>query len=186
MVLIRQSEALLVHLREFELDGATVGSSLFEGGRLSYPERRRLEHELGFIEPYTLQHEACVIDGMDRRWNAACRFLARIATRATSDPTLDLLWGSHDAFSHAITEAGPQAIDRLVAALVTINMILEAEARSGTPPSATVMRACEVLIVGLQAAGFPPSAESIEELSDGAVPACVGLGLVDIDWRERP
>jgi hypothetical protein len=39
-------------------------------------------------------------------------------------------------------------------------------------------------VTGLQAEGFPPSSSALEEICDGAVPACVGLGLVDIDWKE--
>ena len=30
---------------------------------------------------------------------------------------------------------------------------------------------------------FPPSSDALEELFDGAPPACIGLGMVDIDWK---
>jgi hypothetical protein len=71
----------------------------------------------------------------------------------------------------------------LVAALVTVNDVLGIKGSTSGPGVTTMVRACEVLIMGLQREGFPPSGDSLEELCDGAVPACVGLGIVDIDWR---
>ncbi len=187
MISVRHSQELATHLRSFDVDGSTVESSLFEGGRLSYPERRRLEYELGFVESYLFEHEARVLIGMPTQWNAACRFLARLATRRTSDidPTLDLLWVSHDAFAHLSREAGPPALDRLIAALVTVHDAMGIRSSPGQPVC-TMVRACEIVVRGLQSEGFPPSGLALEEICDGAVPACVGLGIVDIDWkRER-
>lgn len=182
MILVYPSESLLLHLQSFEVDGATVASSLFDGGRLSYPERRRMEYELGFSEPYLLEHECRIIDGMTPQWNAACRFLARLATRRVTevDPTLDLLWASHDAFAHSMRDAGSPALDRLVAALVTIQ-----DARKHDLVTSVLYRACEIVIRGLQSEGFPPSCLALEEICDGAVPACVGLGMIDIDWKGK-
>lgn len=181
MISVQQSEALLSHLQTFEDDGATVASLLFEGGRLSYPERRRMEYELGFSEPYTLLHESRVLAGMGPQWNAACRFLARLATRKADglDPTLDLLWASHDSFAHLDpTRPDAPALDRLIAALVTVQ-----EAQAHDMVASVLYRACDIVISGLQVEGFPASAAALEELCDGAMPACIGLGLVDIDWR---
>ncbi len=180
--IVRQSSELLDHLRTFEVDGSTVEGALFEGGRLHYPERRRMEHDLGFIEPYMLEHEARVIDGMGTRWNAACIFLARVASKrhAERDATLALLWGSHAAFQSK--QACPPSLDRLVAALVTVEEALGIQV-GGAPPG--LVLACTTLVAGLQAEGFPPSGLALEEICDGAVPACVGLDLVDIDWRKE-
>lgn len=180
MISVRHSKDLLSHLSSFEVDGATVASALFDGGRLSYPERRRMEHELSFTEPYQLEHEARVMLGMSSQWNAACRFLAKLATRkfSDSDPTLELLWTAHDAFAHLTKEAGPPSLDRLVAALVIVH-----DARKHDLVASVLFQACEVVVLGLQSEGFPPSGASLEEICDGALPACVGLGMVDIDWR---
>lgn len=182
MISVVGSDALFLHLHSFESDGSTVASVLFEGGRLSYPERRRIEYELGFSEPYLLEHEARVLEGMGPQWNAAVRWLARLATKRVNDPTLDLLWHAHDSFAHALPEAGAPALDRLVAALVTINDALHVVPQHGTATN-TLVRASELVIRGLQCEGFPPSGLALEELCDGAVPACVGLDLVDIDWK---
>jgi hypothetical protein len=182
-IAVRHSPELLEHLRTHEVDGATVEAVLFEGGRLHYPERRHLEHTLGFIEPYLLDHEARVIEGMDPRWNAACLFLARVASKrhGDDDPTLALLWESHTAF-FSTRVSDPPSLDRLVAALVTVKEALNLVI-SGTPP--TLVTAVTNLVKGLQVMGFPPSSDALEEICDGAVPACVGLGLVDIDWRSE-
>lgn len=182
MITVRQSPELLEHLRTHEVDGATVEGALFEGGRLHYPERRRLEHTLGFIEPYLLEHEARLIGGMDPRWNAACIFLARIATRrhGDSDPTLGILWETHAAF-HVGRPTDPPSLDRLVAALVTVREALGL-AIEYAPPGLVI--AVTALVTGLQAEGFPPSSKALEEICDGALPACVGLGMIDVDWRE--
>lgn len=181
MITVQPSPELFEHLRTYEVDGATVEGALFEGGRLHYPGRKRLEHTLGFIEPYLLEHEARLIEGMDPRWNAACIFLARIATRrhGDSDPTLGVLWEAHAAF-HAGRPTDPPSIDRLVAALVTVREAMGL-VTEGTPPGLVI--AVTALVAGLQAEGFPPSAAALEEICDGAVPACVGLGIVDIDWK---
>lgn len=189
MMSVQPSIPLLLHLQSFEMDGATVASSLFDGGRLSYPERRRMEHELGFIEPYALEHESRTLEGMSVQWNAACRFLARIATRWASDidPTLDLLWGSHDAFAHLTKDAEAQALDRLIAALVTVERtrhLVVSDVTENGKPTNVLIRACEVLIRGLQANGFPPSGLALEEICDGAMPACIGLGMIDVDWKD--
>ena len=184
MIRVHHSDALMLHLETFEDDGATVASLLFDGGRLSYPERQHMEYQLGFSEPYTLYHEARVMTGMGPQWNAACRFLARLATRKSAghDPTLDLLWTAHDAFSHLSNPAEDPALDRLIAALVTIHDARKLERRDGTG-AGTLVRAGEILIRGLHSQGFPPSSAALEELCDGAMPACVGLGMIDIDWR---
>lgn len=186
MIFVHFSEPLFLHLKSFEVDDATVASSLFDGGRLSYPERRRMEYELGFSEPYTLEHECRVLKGMTSRWNSAVRFLSRLATKKASntDLTLDLLWTSHDQFSHLTADAGDQSLDRLIASLVTVKDALNISYQANHP-SGTLVRACEIVVRGLHAEGFPCTSESLEEICDGAVPACVGLGLVDIDWKER-
>lgn len=175
------SPQLLLHLQSFEVDTGTVADVFFEGGRLSYPERRRMEYELGFSEPYLLDHEARVIKGMDLAWNSAVRFLSRIATRrAANDPTLELLWGSHDTFAHLSQQAGDPALDRLIASLVVVQEAMM------LPPSAglkALLDASVLVIRGLHSVGFPPTALSLEEICDGAMPACVGLNLVDVDWR---
>jgi len=179
------SEELLQHLATHEIDGATVAGSLFEGGRLSYPERRRMEYELGFSEPYLLEHEARVIRGMPVQWNECVAFLSRIATRrAVDDPTLELLWGSHDAFIHAEKRGEAVSLDRLIAALVVIHDALgmDGNANRGLRP---LIEASAVLIRGLESEGFPPSSAALEEICDGALPACVGLGIVDIDHNEH-
>lgn len=185
-MIVRSSPELLVHLSTHEVDGTTVGAALFEGGRLHYPERRRLEYELGFTEPYTLEHEARVIDGMDTRWNSACVFLARVASRrhGESDPTLTLLWECHTAFAMVNVGAAP-ALDRLIAALVTVNDAMGITRDRGRDWPRSLVDAVTTLLVGLQTVGLPPSSIGMEEICDGAPPACVGLGLVDVDWRER-
>lgn len=172
---IRESETLLRHLQTYRVDGATVDSVLFEGGRMFYTGRKEIEQQLGHTEPYTLSHEARVVEGFLRSINASIRLLSGIATCHFDghDNTLDLLWQSHAAYERPMFE-GP-SLDRLVAALVMVEHI-----RGNGHQSRDVQRACCVLVRGLNAAGFPSSGEALEEIWDGAAPACVGLGLVDI------
>lgn len=44
MITVRTNLSLLEHLSTFEVDGGTVASLLFEGGRLSYPGRKEIEY----------------------------------------------------------------------------------------------------------------------------------------------
>lgn len=175
VILIRQSDRLLEHLRTYEVDGATIESLLFEGGRLNYPGRQRIEQQLGFADPYTIEMEARTIDGLFQSISTSIRFLAREASRKFHghDPTLDLLWEVHDAYPRWGFE-GP-SLDRLVAALVMVQHVLENDS-----DDEDVKYACGVLVNGLTAVGFPPSERALEEIWDGAAPACVGLGLVSV------
>ena len=176
MVTVRTNLELLEHLRTFEQDGATVAGALFEGGRLSYPGRRELEYMLGYTEPYTLELEARVIEGLPRRMAAAIRILADVAgDLASSEPTLDLLWAAHSTWRSGVS------LDRLVAALVVVEMLVSSNS-VGTwyGRDADLQQAAQVLVGGMHSIGFPPSQASLEELFDGAPPAAVGLGLVDL------
>lgn len=183
---VRTSVPLLEHLGSFEHDGGTVAAVLFEGGRLSYPARREIEHMLGYTDPYTLELEARVIEGMSSQWNAAVRFLARLATEQhRGDPTLDLLWGAHHSFMYPEgtgrpTKGAGQApsIDRLVAALVTVQKYQDLLAGGEHLVLGVIIEAAEVMVQGLHAEGLPPTMAGLEELFDGADPACVALGLV--------
>lgn len=164
---------LLAHLQTWQHDGATVASSLFADGRLSYPGRDYVEEQLGAPDPYTLAHEARVIRGLGARAEAAVRILSWEANRrhASDDPTLELLWLAHES-------AGPLegiSPDRLVAALVSVQ-----ELTSGHWWDMEAGCAAQVLVEDLTALGFPPTQEGLEELFDGAEPACVGLGLVQL------
>lgn len=174
MIAIRTSLVLLEHLRSHELDGATVASALFDGGRLSYPGRKDIEHQLGYTEPYTLELEARVIEGMPPRTVASVRYLAYIATEAHRgfDLTLDLLWGTHHAYHNR--KEGP-SLDRLVAALVAIE---DLRLHDISDEAASV--AASRVILHLHTIGLPPTKEGLEELFDGADPACVGLGMVQL------
>lgn len=176
MIVVRPNLKLMEHLRTFEYDGATVDSLLFEGGRLAYPGRKEIEHKLGYIEPYTLELEARVIEGLPKKMSAAIRLLSREAVSTPGplaedhlDPTLELLWMAHGAWNDEVS------LDRLVAALVMV----EYATRVG-PLDPNVEMAAEVLVRGLHALGFPPTHEGLEELFDGAPPACIGLGLVEL------
>ncbi len=172
MVTVRTNESLLEHLRCYEHDGATVDSLLFEGGRLSYPGRKEIEYQLGYVEPYTLELEARVIEGISPRVAAAIRILADAARPlASSEPTLELLWAAHSSWRKGIS------LDRLVAALVMVEYATDDRACLFDEDVTT---AAEILVRGLHSAGFPPSEAGLEELFDGAPPACVGLGLVDL------
>jgi hypothetical protein len=172
---VRQSPTLLEHLRTYQVDGATVESALFAGGRLQYPGRKEIEQELGYSDPYTLELESRVIDGFFQSISASIRFLSAEATAGLRgvDDTLDLLWGSHAAYPRRINE-GP-SLDRLVAALVMVE-----EARSGRQAGADIEYASAVLVRGLTAAGFPAGRRALEEICADAPPACVGLGMVEI------
>jgi len=169
---VRHSKELHEHLSTFEVDGGTVASLLFDGGRLNYPGRKALEHELGYIEPYTLEHESRIIEGFTPKMTAAVRILCREAKGLTlNDPTLELLWRAHAAWNEGTS------IDRLVCALVIVEMAMDDRACLF---NREVEFAAEVLIAGLHSLGFPPNERSLEELFDGAPPAAVGLGLVEL------
>ncbi len=180
---VRHSPQLQQFLSSYEVDGTTVAAALFDGGRLWYPGRRELEHALGYTEPYTLEHESRVIDELPAPVAKAIRLLARSAPSVLPelDPTLELLWEAHASWvpPSPLIVAG----DRLVAALVTTHAISEV----GSPPEQFVggelAMAALRLITFMQSTGFPPSSAALEEIFDGAPPACVGLGLVDIDWK---
>jgi hypothetical protein len=177
---VRHSEALHEHLSTFEVDGATVASLLFEGGgRLSYPGRRVLEHTLGYTEPYTLEHESRIIEGLSRKVQSSIRMLANnVPFIVDLDPTLELLWISHSAWSQ-----NGISLDRLVAALVAIRELeMTSHGSFKEHPDARLVleQAAEVLVCSLHAHGFPPTHEGLEELFNGAAPACVGLGLVEL------
>lgn len=175
-VVVRTNLELLEHLRSFQQDGATVESLLFEGGRLSYPGRREIEYQLGYVEPYTLELEARVIEGLPPRMIAAIRVLAQFARTIPNDdwsteidPTLELLWLSHEAW-----DRNGISLDRLVAALVGVNFAMN------NKQDDVIEDAAAILVRGMHSLGFPPTHEGLEELFDGAPPAAVGLGLVDL------
>lgn len=172
-VSVMVSDKLLAHLQTWDHDGTTVASSLFPDGRLTYPGRDYVEEQMDAEEPYTLAHEARVIVGLGLRAEAAIRLLSWEATRrhAADDSTLELLWLSHES-------AGPlegPSPDRLVAALVSVQ-----ELTRGHWWDLEAAAAAQVLVEELNRLGFPPTAEGLEELFDGAEPACVGLGLVEL------
>lgn len=184
MIVVRHSPDLMQHLSSFEVDGATVASLLFDGGRLLYPGRKQLESELGYIEPYTLELEARVIEGLSKKAQEAIRLLTEhLFATTVLDPTLEVLWGSHDAWM-----ANGISLDRLVAALVMVERIGEEQAtgladresgrRGGVDQR--LVDAAYLLVQELHSLGFPPTRESLEEIFDGAEPACVGLGLVEL------
>jgi hypothetical protein len=184
-VSVRTSTALVEHLNTFEHDGGTVAGVLFEGGRLAYPARKEIETMLGYTDPYTIELEARVIEGMSTQWNAAVRFLSRLATEQNrGEQTLDLLWSAHHSFMYPEGTANYKAgagqkpsIDRLVAALVTIKKYEELLQTDHLVLS-VIVEASEVVVGGLHAVGLPPTMVGLEELFDGADPACVALGLV--------
>lgn len=176
MLTVRTNLELLAHLRQFEHDGATVESLLFEGGRLAYPGRKEIEYQLGYTEPYTLELEARVLEGLSPRMTASIRVLSRLARSMPNDdwsdqidPTLELLWLAHEAW-----DRNGISLDRLVAALCGVSFAMN------NKQDDVIEEACAVLIKGLHQLGFPPSHEGLEELFDGAEPACVGLGLVQL------
>lgn len=173
MITVRPNLKLMEHLKTYEVDGGTVDSLLFEGGRLSYPGRKDIEHQLGYIEPYTLELEARVIEGLPQKMVAAIRLLSREAISRRwfkeIDPTLELLWMAHGAFHEGVS------LDRLVAALVMVDYAVNERTFDED-----IEIAAHVLVHGLHTLGFPPSEEGLEELFDGAPPACIGLGLVEL------
>jgi len=180
MLTVKFSSELHAHLSSFLVDGASVGDVLFEGGRLAYPGRKDIEYQLGYTEPYTLELEARIVEGFSPAVNAAIRFLAAIATdvHSSEEETLRLLWESHREYSLEQSRAGREegpALDRLVAALVTIE-----DARQAGSTDQIIIAAASALIKALHIAGIPPTPAGLEELFDGADPACVGLGLVEI------
>jgi hypothetical protein len=89
------------------------------------------------------------------------------------DPTLELLWGAHGAWARRGI-----SLDRLVAALVAVEMLRPKDSFSAMEK--ILEEASVILVTGLHQLGFPPTHEGLEELFDGAPPACVGLGLVDL------
>lgn len=179
MIRVQTSLPLIQHLSTYQVDGATVESVLFEGGRLSYPGRRELEHILGVVEPYTLELEARTISSLPLSIQASIRYLSAVATESHHglDLTLDLLWTSHRTF---MQEKNEVALDRLVAALVTINDFQQIKVDADDLSSQMVIRAGESLIKHMHTIGFPPNRQTLEEIFDGADPACIGLGLVEL------
>lgn len=180
-LVVKCSPGLMAHLDFYVVDGATVGSSLFEGGRLTYPGRSQLEHDLGYSEPYTVWHECRVVTGFSGYARAAVRLLASWATsrHAAEDPTLDLLWQTHHAWSEDNERAdGGPSLDRLVAALVAIEDLRKTE-KFGDALLDHV-DAADLLVSAFHYHGFPPTLDGLEELMDGAFPAAVGLGLVEV------
>lgn len=173
MIVVRVNDSLLKHLMDFEFDGAKVDSLLFEGGRLSYPGRKEIEYQLGYIEPYTIDLEARVIDGLPKKMVAAIRLLSREAMSRRwlkdIDPTLELLWAAHGSWHDGVS------LDRLVSALVMVDYAMNEKTFDSD-----IEMACEVLVRGMHGIGFPPTLAGLEEIFDGAPPACVGLGLVDL------
>ncbi len=173
MIVVRPNLKLMEHLRTFDVDGATVDSLLFEGGRLAYPGRKEIEHQLGYIEPYTLELESRVVEGLSPKMKASIRLLSREAMSRRwfkdIDPTLELLWMAHGAWHDGVS------LDRLVAALVMVDYAMNERTFDDD-----IEKASEVLVRGLHALGFPPTHDGLEELFDGAPPACIGLGLVDL------
>lgn len=149
----------------------------FQGGRLSYPGRKDLEAEMGGLDPYTISHEARTAKGLPIDLTAAVRFLARQVTLAfgESDPRLGLLWGVHDEFSYGLAEPGEVSLDRFVGALVGVEQV-----RRGHGVTPESLEAAEVVLMGMHSLGLPPTHLGLEELFDGAFPACVGLGIVEI------
>ena len=179
-ITLKVSSTLLSHLMTYEVDGGSVGTLLFEaGGRLSYPGRADLERLMGYPEPYTLEHECRTVQGLSKKTASAIRFLAGAATLKFKgfDPTLDMLWGVHDAYSPEERE-GP-SVDRVVAALVMVEHV-SSEHQVLLAVSNDVYLAALLLVQGMHAAGFPPTQAGLESLFDGAEPACCGLGLVEI------
>jgi len=171
---VRPDRDLLTHLSSFVHDGVTVAEALFTGDRLNYPHRSTMEHELGYIEPYTLVHESRVIEGLGTRAEAAIRLLAREAGSNKwfpndTDQTLELLWVSHGAWR------GGVSLDRFVAAFVMIDYAMNERTFDED-----IEASAEIIVRRLHVLGFPPTSEGLEELFDGAPPACVGLGLIEL------
>lgn len=180
MIQIRTSKKLLEHLKEYEFDGSTVETALFSGGRLQYPGRNDIEQQLGFADPYTLELEARVIEGMHYKAAASVRFLSRLATESIADDnsvdqTLQFIWAAHDSYKW---EWHNPSLDRLVAALVYIEMVKDKK-QVGFVPS-IVSDAAVSLVKYMHSIGLPLTREGLEEIFDGAAPACVGLGFVEI------
>jgi len=173
---IRHSAPLQAHLEGFQVDGATVQSVLFPDGRLMYPRRVEVERDLMAQDPYQIWHESRVVEGFALSVRASIRLLSAEATErlADGDQTLELLWRSHAAFA-ADSDEGP-SFDRIVAALVMVRELVDTSA-----PSSDLSEAAAVFIRGLYLMGFPPHRVSMEELWDGAAPACVGLNLVSLE-----
>lgn len=172
-IVVRPCQLLLEHLQTYQVDGASVASALFREGRLWYPSRWEVEDLMQAPDPYTLGHEARVISGLPAPVVSSINLLSWQATQrhAHRDPTLELLWLSHGSL---VSPLGP-SLDRLVAALVTVEELTE-----GLWWDDAAYEAMEVLVDGLNRLGFPPTRAALEEIFDGADPACVGLGLVEL------
>lgn len=170
---VSHSEPLERHLSSYEFDGSTVEAALFSDGRLMYPGRHDVEQTMRAAEPYTLSHEARVIEGF---YGSIVRSIWVLSEAAADlpdlDPTLELLWQTHSA-ARRLNQ--PPSLDRLVAALVMVERI-----RGGGRAADPLGDAAYVLVRAMAAAGFPVSASALEEIWDGAAPACVGLDLVEI------
>lgn len=172
MITVKHSSELEQWLSTYEVEGQTIANVLFAGGRLSYPGRKEIEIQLGETEPYTLTHEARVIYGLPKNVENAIKLLADLAFEYADDPTLEMLWDAHSAYRKEIS------LDRLVAALVGVNIV-----SSNSETGVSLASSCLTLVSFLNSAGFPPSSIALEEICDGAMPACVGLNLVDVDWK---
>lgn len=175
---VKTDASLLSHLKEFDVDGSTVESALFAGGRLTYPGRRDLEMQLGFDEPYTIGHEARVVIGLPPPLCKTIRLLANNALFVPDDidPTLHLLWSSHSAWS-----SNGISLDRIVAAAVMVEYVLESGLEQLPEQRLAVLEEHSLrMIDDMRKAGFPLTRRSLEELFDGADPACVGLNLVEL------
>lgn len=177
---VRPSDHLLAHLSAYHHDGSSVAEALFAGGRLCYPGRHHVEQQLGCPDPYGLGHESRVLEGPGVP-AAQIRLLAGLATdrAAGIDPTLDLLWHAHR--SHRVTGEGP-SLDRLVASLVALRALHDALWEPGRDRCfwPALLEAGAGLYGWMQAEGLPPSEHALEEICDGAMPACIGLNLVEI------
>lgn len=186
-IVVRHSPDLQTHLETFEVDGTTVAATLFHGGRLAYPGRKDLEQSLGYTEPYTIQHESRVIEGLPRNVRDAVLKLAEAAQHISElDPTLELLWEAHSSWRAHKARVDAVSGDRLVTALAIIQLLtLESDLGAyfdETYDTKSLASAATKLLTYMHSVGLPPSSESLEEIFDGAPPASVGLGLVDIDW----
>ncbi len=178
-ITVSVSRPLLDHLVSYRFSGRTVCETFFMGDRLSYPGRSSLEQELGHTDPYLFSHEARVLSPIGP--SACIWILAGLATDRTSgeDGDLDLLWRAHRA--HRVPGEGP-SLDRLVASLVAVRALHDSLWEPGSDDDIwdVFEDAAERLVGWMHSVGLPPTHEGIEEICDGAYPACVGLGLIDL------
>lgn len=171
-IVLRHSRTLAEFLGQFtDSDGGSFAELIFADGRLAYPARTDIEKVLGFDDPHTLDHESRVFHGASPRFSSAVKLLAAEATDRLQgwDPTLDLLWSAHHT---ALREVGEVSVDRLVAALVAVQMF----ASGAWNPTEWDMPAL-ALVEEMHMAGMPPTKHVLSELGE---PACVLLGLVDV------